>query len=501
MKNYDKADYRDRLAELNVCGCIINNPQLLEDYQVDAEDTTNHVAKSIILAVKSLYAKGTKFITIQNIENELEKEYPSYYRIYQKSQGINFVGQAVTKCYPMNFEADWNTVKKYRALRELIEVCGIDVSEIYDPNDIDDDLGRKKREKYNKMSPEDVIQHFKSKLDSIRIASNKSFVLFDPLTEEVEPEKYLIDGIMMEGTVNAVVAGSKVGKSYFLEEMLFCVENGLPWQGKETTKAHCLLVDYEMTKAKMQKRCLKLMEKYKTIYPEKELKLFDIVLMVDDWDKQSVDGVLRQVRAYKAKHPETKLIGLDPFYRFFDGDDENNNNQVADCIGKIAECKQYDLTFVYAHHTSKYGTKEKDPFLASSGAYAHSKIVDQAFGLMPKDANDIYKGVILTNKGREDNDSYKLSRDEWGFFTIDLEEESKNPMNEKVANLIKKYLSGKKQATGRAKMSTVLKNVPEANGLDYNTYDSFGLQIIKQDGQRFNNWTVKIKDGFGGCGC
>ena len=120
---------------------------------------------------------------------------------------------------------------------------------------------------------------------------------------------------------------------------------------------------------------------------------------------------------------------------------------------------------------------------------------------MPKDANDIYKGVILTNKGREDNDSYKLSRDEWGFFTIDVEEESRNPMNEKVANLIKKYLSGKKQATGRAKMSTVLKNVPEANGLDYNTYDSFGLQIIKQDGQRFNNWTVKIKDGFGGCGC
>ena len=102
MKNYDKADYRDRLAELNVCGCIIDNPQLLEDYQVDAEDTTNLVAKSIILAVKSLYAKGTKFITIQNIENELEKEYPSYYRIYQRSQGGNFVGQAVTKCYPMN---------------------------------------------------------------------------------------------------------------------------------------------------------------------------------------------------------------------------------------------------------------------------------------------------------------------------------------------------------------------------------------------------------------
>ena len=67
--------------------------------------------------------------------------------------------------------------------------------------------------------------------------------------------------------------------------------------------------------------------------------------------------------------------------------------------------------------------------------------------------------------------------------------------------MIKKYLRDKKQAKGQAKMSTVLKNVPEANGLDYRTYDSFGLQIVKQDGQRFNNWTVQLKDNFGGCGC
>ena len=72
-------------------------------------------------------------------------------------------------------------------------------------------------------------------------------------------------------------------------------------------------------------------------------------------------------------------------------------------------------------------------------------------------------------------------------------------MNEKGANLIKKYLNEKKQAKGRATIKTMLKAVPEANGLDYRTYDSFGLQIVKQDGQGFNNWTVKIKDGFGGC--
>ena len=104
------------------------------------------------------------------------------------------------------------------------------------------------------------------------------------------------------------------------------------------------------------------MEKYQTIYPDRELKMFDICLMVDNWQKQSVDSILRAIKQYKEKNPETKLIGLDPFYRFFDGDNENDNVQVGDCIGKIAGYKQYGLSFIYSHHASKIGTKEKWKF-------------------------------------------------------------------------------------------------------------------------------------------
>ena len=495
---YDEQAYRSPRAEMEVIGCFIKQPELVNEYRVLPEDLLNLTVRAIYTAVERLAKDGNHFIDADMIEDCLEKYYPSYYRIYQRNQGLNFVGLCATKCHPMNLEANYNELKKWTMLRSFMNQ-GIDIRDIYDPDDFDDEDGRKKNEAYRDMTPDEIYDKVQTRLKAVDNISTSNIVLFDPLKEEVPPEVYLIDGLILDGTVNAIIAGSKVGKSYFLEEMLFCVENRIPWQRRETTQAHCLLVDYELTKAKVQKRCMKLMEKYQAIYPDRELNMFDICLMVDNWQKQSVDSILRAIKQYKEKNPETKLIGLDPFYRFFDGDNENDNVQVGDCIGKIAGYKQYGLSFIYSHHASKIGTKEKDPFLACAGASAHSRIVDQAIGLMPKNPDDIYQGVKVTNKGREDNGGFSLSRDEWGYFKIDEDEEIRNPMNEKVANLIKKYLNEKKQAKGRATIKTMLKAVPEANGLDYNTYGSFGLQLIKQDGQRFNNWTVKIKDGFGGC--
>ena len=187
------------------------------------------------------------------IENCLEKYYPSDYRTYQRSQGINFLGQAVTKCHPMNFEANYNELKKWTMLRSFMNQ-GIDIRDIYDPDDWDDEDGRKKNEAFKDMTLDEIYDKVQTRLKAVDTVSTSNIVLFDPLKEEVPPEVYLIDGLILDGTVNAIIAGSKVGKSYFLEEMLFCVENRIPWQRRECTQAHCLLVDYELTKAKVQKR-------------------------------------------------------------------------------------------------------------------------------------------------------------------------------------------------------------------------------------------------------
>lgn len=50
---------------------------------------------------------------------------------------------------------------------------------------------------------------------------------------------------MMECNIGNIIGASKQGKSYFIEEMLFCIENGLPWAGRKTvqTTVFCLILN------------------------------------------------------------------------------------------------------------------------------------------------------------------------------------------------------------------------------------------------------------------
>ncbi len=112
-----------------------------------------------------MWAKRVEFIDINIINECLSKNYPTFYRIYQRSQGDNFVGQAVTKCHPMNFEANYNELRKFSLLRSLMNQ-GIDVTDIYDPNEFDDEEGDNKKKEFVKMTTDDILLKIRQKLMS-----------------------------------------------------------------------------------------------------------------------------------------------------------------------------------------------------------------------------------------------------------------------------------------------------------------------------------------------
>ena len=123
------------------------------------------MAQAVLTAVKYLWAKRVEFIDINIINECLSKNYPTFYRIYQRSQRDNFVGQAVTKCHPMNFEANYNELRKFSLLRSLMNQ-GIDVTDIYDPNEFDDDEGENKKKEFVKMTTDDILLKIRQKLMS-----------------------------------------------------------------------------------------------------------------------------------------------------------------------------------------------------------------------------------------------------------------------------------------------------------------------------------------------
>ena len=128
-------------------------------------DFTNLVAQAVFTAVKYLYAQKVEFIDIDIINECLSKNYPTFYRIYQRGQRDIFVGQAVTKCHPMNFEANYNELRKFSLLRSLMNQ-GFDVTDIYDPNELDDKEGENKKKDFVKMTTDDILLNFRQKLMS-----------------------------------------------------------------------------------------------------------------------------------------------------------------------------------------------------------------------------------------------------------------------------------------------------------------------------------------------
>ena len=261
---------------------------------------------------------------------------------------------------------------------------------------------------------------------------------FDLEHESVEDEKYIINGVMMERNIGNVIGASKQGKSYFIEEMLFCIENGLPWAGREVTQQHCVLIDFELTKFKLKTRYQKLLDKYARLYPDREFRRFTIVPMIEYWGRSSItlDTIIAWIQEYVSSNPDTKVIALDPFYRWFDGENENDNTEVRKCLEKFIPLKNDGLTFIYAHHTCK-GGRNDNPLESGCGASCHGRVVDFALGL--KGSNE--KGFNVILRGREDNTEITMRRDSYGFFQYDATADSEIVVTDTQKQQLIKWLN------------------------------------------------------------
>ena len=318
---------------------------------------------------------------------------------------------------------------------------------------------------------------------------------FDMENEDVEPETFIIDGIMTDRNIGNIIGQSKAGKSYFVEELAFCLENGIPWGGREVKQTHCILLDFELTKYKLKTRFLKLFEKYKELYPEKELKRPEIVCMLDYRTQLnlSVYNLIDYLREYKTEHPETEVAILDPFYLWFDGDDENNNDQVKECLMKFMPLKSEGWSIIYTHHTPRITSKNKDrmdnPLTSGAGASAHGRLVDFAIGLATNDY-DSYKCYY---RGREGDGSVNFRRDGVGFFRYDATQDSEyKPITKEEAEEIKDCLMSKRKDKGKIRLDSLIEKFPNLRNKKLSELEAYGLVITEINGRKF----LRTRDGF-----
>lgn len=213
----------DVASIMQVIGCVFNTPQLLDltdKYVITDEDFPDDFHKITYGAIYKLHELGVTSIDLKNINDFLESR-PKSLAVYKQQKGDEWLIKVAEASMPSAFDYYYNRLKKMSLLRAY-DNYGIDVKEIYDPNNILDTKKKQaQEEKLDNLTLEEIADIIDNKIENIRLkyvddvygeasqAGEGIFELIDRLKEQPEV------GVPLYGPlINTVTRGARLKKFY-----------------------------------------------------------------------------------------------------------------------------------------------------------------------------------------------------------------------------------------------------------------------------------------------
>ena len=215
--------YVDPTSIIQVIGSVYNTPKLLEytdKYTITENDFQDQFHKIAFGAIYKLYELGAERITLENILDFLSSR-PKSQAIFIQQKGEEWLTKASEVALASSFDYYYSRLKKMSLLRAY-DAYGIDVSFIYDPDNILDVKKKQMQEDYlDNASLEDIAKKVDDRIDAIRMeyvddefgeayqAGDGILDLIDRLKERPEV------GVPMYGPlINTVTRGARLKKFY-----------------------------------------------------------------------------------------------------------------------------------------------------------------------------------------------------------------------------------------------------------------------------------------------
>ena len=215
--------YVDTTSIMQVIGCVYNTPQLLDftdKYSIVDEDFPDMFHKTIFGAIYKIYELGAKKITLESISDFLSTK-PKSEAIYKEGKGEEWLMKVSDSCVSSAFDYYYGRLKKFSLLRAY-DNCGIDISDIYD---VDNILDTKKKqyqeEQLDNSTLEDIADKVDSKIENIRLQ-----YVDDTFSEAQQAGEGILDliqkfkdhpevGVPLYGPlINTVTRGARLKKFY-----------------------------------------------------------------------------------------------------------------------------------------------------------------------------------------------------------------------------------------------------------------------------------------------
>lgn len=161
MKKSKLVTYVNKQAIREILGSLLQEPSLIREYKIVQNDFPETFHKLIFAAINNLYKNGAEIIDAVAIDEYLS-HYETQYQVFTKNEGINFLEKVQEMALQSNFKYYYDQLKKFSLLRSYAE-NGIDVSEFFDPDEIDPVTIEAQRKLLDEYSLQDIINHYKKK--------------------------------------------------------------------------------------------------------------------------------------------------------------------------------------------------------------------------------------------------------------------------------------------------------------------------------------------------
>ncbi len=217
--------YIDPTAIIQVIGCVYNNPDLLDatdKYHIIEEDFQNQFHKIVFGTIYNLHALGAKQINVNTILDYL-KGRPNSEAVFLKEKGEEWILKTSDVATISTFDYYYGRLKKMTLLRTY-DNYGVDVKDIYDPDNILDIKKHKMQEDWlDHATLQDIADVVDKKIDEIKYryvgdTESNSYQIGDGIEDLIDsllqnPEV----GLPLYGSLfNSVARGARMKKFYLI---------------------------------------------------------------------------------------------------------------------------------------------------------------------------------------------------------------------------------------------------------------------------------------------
>ena len=162
--------YVDNRSIIQVLGTLYKHPHLFDEkdkYFISTDDFVEPFHKLIYSAMHNLRLQNLGKIELLDIDNYLSSK-PGLHKIYEDNKGAEYLVEASSKCEYDNFNYYFNRLKKFSLMRGLHNL-GIDMTGIYDPNEIFDTKKIKQQNEWlENVSLEDIPAIVNDRIESVK---------------------------------------------------------------------------------------------------------------------------------------------------------------------------------------------------------------------------------------------------------------------------------------------------------------------------------------------